>query len=153
MRKALADMGRIGADGLSELAGDRRHEAAQRATVLARHMRAESMSAEQLADGAVQLGVASRQRVVDLVQGAAPSSDELSALAAVLSVREADLLVVPLESSEEVVVTHIADATVHTRTHMPARMRMHMSKHKSGLCHMSAVRCSAVEFTARRNAW
>ena len=82
----------------------------QRATVLNRHLQAESMTAVQLEPLAVGAGVSSVARVAQLVAGAEPSPTEVSAMARALSVRESDLMVAGLEPEEEIVVTKAADS-------------------------------------------
>ena len=79
MRSALADMGRIGPASLNVLAGNKRDADSQRATVLSRHLRAESLSADQLTELAVKQGIASRERVQEIVAGAEPTAERLSA--------------------------------------------------------------------------
>jgi len=115
VRQALADMGRIGPDALKSLAGDRRDAAEQRATVLARHLMAESLSPEHLQPLAVAHGVESTDRVSELVAGAEPTPKEVSAVARALNIREADLLVSALQPEEEIVVKQYSDAMAEAR--------------------------------------
>lgn len=108
-------MGRIGPASLNVLAGNKRDADSQRATVLSRHLRAESLSADQLTELAVKQGIASRERVQEIVAGAEPTGEELSAVARCLDIKEADLLVAPLEPEEEVVVTKYDDSLAKAR--------------------------------------
>lgn len=110
VRSSLADLGRIGSDNLTEMAGDRRDAVSQRATVLNRHIQAESMSPEQLTPLAVDSGVSSEARVAELVAGAEPTPAEVSAMATALSIRESDLMVAELKPTEEIVVTRYEDS-------------------------------------------
>jgi len=114
VRRAFTEFTRIGAKQVFSLAGDLRDPELTRRCLLKRSLEAESMTTEDLAQA-----VAKRVepgRVVQLVNGAEPTYDELEALADALHVRVSDLLVCPLEEQEEVVVTRAEDSQRSARS-------------------------------------
>lgn len=101
--RAMRDFIAIGAESIDRAAGDLRNQKAfyQR---LSRHCAAASISREDLETRAVRAGVeATRaQRIFSGME--LPNAPEIEILASLLMVRPADLMVYPLERSDEVVV-------------------------------------------------
>ncbi len=103
VRRALSEMGAVGAEEVADLAGDLRREDAF-ARRLKRHLDAESLDGETFADRLAGAGI-DRARGLAIVGGEPPSAAEIDAIAGVLDVRPADLMVCRVAEAEEVVVS------------------------------------------------
>ncbi|CAE8583141.1 unnamed protein product, partial [Polarella glacialis] len=114
VRRALTEFSRVGARQVLSLAGDLRELPAAPRHVLKRHLDAECMTEQSFAASLLPAGVA-EARVTDILNGSEPTAEELAAIASALTVRISDLLVCPLEESEEVVTTGASDTWSRAR--------------------------------------
>lgn len=113
VRRAFTEFSRVGARNVFALSGDRRDPALARRCVLQRHLRAECLTVEGLAQQVS--GEICADRVAQLAEGAEATHEELDALAGALNVRPSDLLVCGLEEHEEVVVTRAEESQRQAR--------------------------------------
>ena len=103
VRRAMSDLGRLGAAAAEELAADPRRPDEAFVRLLGRQAAAESMVEGQLIDRLIAAGF-DETRARRLVSAGGATPDEIAAIAGALNVRPADLMVSPLDGGEEVVV-------------------------------------------------
>jgi len=113
VRRAFTEFSRVGSKQVFSLAGDKRDPQLARRCVLQRHLDAECMTHEDLAQ-AVEPSMAPA-RVAELLEGKEGSPAELEILACALHVRLSDLYVCAMESHEEVVVTSSGQSQAQAR--------------------------------------
>lgn len=103
VRRSLSDFGRLDADQADRLVADPRRPDDALVRLIARHAADESLTNAALIDRLTDIGI-ERERANGLVSLGGANSEELESLASALNVRPVDMTVVPLESSDEVVV-------------------------------------------------
>ena len=108
VRRCLDDFGRVGTEDVDRFAGDLRSDDVFTRR-LARHLAAESLSHENLAERLREAG-AEEGRAVSLAQGQKlPTPRECALMADILNITPRDLQVSGLAKGEEVVVRHRVD--------------------------------------------
>lgn len=137
VRQALDAFSRMGVEAADQLAGDLRDGTRAFVARLDRHLAAESLSREELAERLAAGGV-DRTRAQALIGGqGVATAEELQAIAAALTVRTEDLMVSPLAEGEEVVVRFARDgfARPYPNHNRPAyRLReLVRTRHQPGL--------------------
>lgn len=108
VRLALEDFSRISAADAEALAGDLRDPRQARRARIARNLAMESLGPDGFAAALGRMGV-DPGRARAILDGDAPQERELASCAAILNVSPADLVVVPLEPAQEVVVRRRSD--------------------------------------------
>lgn len=116
VRNVLADIGRLSPKKMDALAGDARVPTDPFTTTLARKMNVEMMNVDDLADAVSDSisadRVAALASMTDGDDTKPPTAVELSALAGALQVPVSSLMMIPLETQQEVVVTKMGDSPV-----------------------------------------
>lgn len=115
LQPALRALGRIEPSVALDLCGDLRNPASAFRAILMRYAAAESVSAEHLVEMLTASGRMSADHAARLVTGNEfPSADDVAHIARVIGVRQSDLLICPLEPSEEVVICRGAETQVRS---------------------------------------
>jgi len=138
LQPALPALGRIEPSVALDLCGDLRNPASAFRAILMRYASAESVSADSLSDMLTVPGIMSARRAAQIVRGdEVPSADEVRHIADVIGVRPTELLICPLEPSEEVVVRRAAETKERPfpdSSHVAALLRpLARTRHQPGL--------------------